>query len=305
VTDVSVWPQGLITALVTPLKDDELDLETVGVLVEAQVQAGVKGVVVCGGTGEYGALTLDERERLAEEVTRVADGRVRVLVQTGTLATRDGLRLVEHAGRIGADGLLVASPFGEPINWRERLGFYREVDRTTELPIMIYNTPPSGLLTVDQIIALAELENVAAIKDSSGDMVLLGDLVDLGELAVYVGMDSLVAPAVMSGADGALVGVSNFVAPELVWVIEQLRQGSGVLGESTPWWPAMRRLLRFMESSSNYIALVKRGCALRGLDVGTVRKPYLLPDADETDKLKELLSALERALPVGEVTERA
>ena len=294
------WPHGLITALVTPMKDDAPDLESLRALVEQQIEAGVAGVVVCGGTGEYGALSLDERETLADEVTRTADGRLLVLVQTGTLATRDTLRLVEHAAQVGADGLLVASPFGEPINWRERLFFYRQVDASTQLPIMIYNTPPSGLLTFEQIVALAELDQVTAIKDSSGDMVQLGDVLDWARngrgLGVYVGWDSLFAPAVMAGANGALVGVGNFIAAELVWAMERLRQGSGLLGDAAQWWAPLRRLLRQMESSANYVGLVKRGCGLRGLDVGTVRRPYLMPPEDEADRLDELLGLLDQAL---------
>jgi 4-hydroxy-tetrahydrodipicolinate synthase len=290
------WPVGLITALVTPMKDDEPDLEAMSVLVEQQIAAGARGVVVCGGTGEYGALSLEERERLAEAVTLVADGRLLVLVQTGTLATRDALRLIDHAGRVGADGLLVASPFGEPINWRERRAFYEEVDAATELPIMIYNTPPSGLLSFAQIVELAELEHVTAIKDSSGDMVALGDMLSWGELAVYVGWDCLLGPAVVSGANGALVGVGNFIASELSWAIEQLAQGSGLTGDAAAWWQPVRKVLRLMESSTNYVGLVKRGCALRGLDVGAVRAPYLMPPEGEAERLAELLSSLDRAL---------
>ena len=165
---------------------------------------------------------------------------------------------------------------------------------------MIYNTPPSGLLSFEQIVDLAELEHVTAIKDSSGDMVQLGDLLDWtrdgGGLGIYVGWDSLLAPAVMSGANGALVGVGNFIAPELVWVIEQLRQGSGLVGDAAAWWTPLRGLLRLMESSTNYVGLVKQGCALRGLDVGIVRAPYLMPPDGEAERLADLLVSLDRAL---------
>lgn len=286
------WPPGLMTALVTPLREDALDVPALGSLLEAQVAAGVSGLVVGGGTGEYGALDLAERRRLAEAAIDCIAGRIPVVIHTGALSTRDAVALSRHAEEAGATAILVASPFGEPINWRERFTFYEQLSTQVALPTMIYNTPPSGLLTLEQIIELAELPNVSAVKDSSGSSELLGDLVAWAagrDFGVYVGSDSMLYDAVAGGARGAVFGAANVIPGPLAAVATSVRE-DGPGHESRALWSHIRPLLRFMEASPNYMALCKAGLALQGLPVGDVRAPYLMPDEAE---VKELGSRLE------------
>ena len=185
----------------------------------------------------------------------------------------------------------MASPFGEPINWRERLLFYEQVDAAVTLPIMIYNTPASGLLSLAQIQELAELSSVNAIKDSSGDHALMGDLLEWSATAdfdFYVGIDSLLYDAIGAGAPGAVVGAASFAPEPLVEILESLGRDGPTAG-SLELWRRLRPLLRFMERSPNYVAMCKAGCQLRGLDVGDVRLPFLMPPAEELDALARLV----------------
>ena len=290
------WPEGLLTPLLTPFKDDEVDFAAFEALLARQLNAGVAGVVVGGGSGEHGALTIDERRQLAAAAVAGLAERVPVIVQAGTLATRDALTLARHAEEVGAAGLLVASPFGEPISWKERRRFYADVADATALPIMLYNTPPAGIMTLPEVQELAALPTVSAIKDSSGDLTLFGDLVSTADatgLAVYVGVDSLVPTAIGLGGRGALVGSANVVPEALLRVIALARAADA--GQLAALWPALRSLLRFLEGSSNYVALCKAGLALRGLDVGGVRPPYQMPEDAETRTLRGLLAGVEKA----------
>lgn len=285
------WPRGVITALVTPLQGDELDLGVLETLIDGQVAAGVSGVLVCGGTGEFGALSLAERRALAEHAVRFAAGRVPIFVQVGALATRDAVELGVHAQSVGAAGLLVASPFGEVLNWRERAAFFVDVNASVDVPIMLYNTPMSPMMTVEQIASLMELSRVSAIKESCGDSIFIEDLLELGspgDLSVYVGRESLMADCLLAGAQGALLGVGNFLAQTLVPLAEAFAAGQVRTG-AVERWPEVRRLLRFIEESSNYISLVKAGCRLVGIDAGDVRAPYLMPTAEEVSAFRELL----------------
>lgn len=286
------WPSGLLTALVTPLTEGSVDLGALRHLLDSQLESGVTGVVVGGGTGEFGSLSLEERRTLAEAVIDHVDRRLTVVVQTGCLATRDVLELSRHAEGSGADGLLIASPFGEAITWQERQRFYETVSESVSTPIMIYNTPPSGILTLPQIQALAGLDHISAIKDSSGDHELLGDIVAWASeagVAVYVGKDTLVYDGVVAGAQGAVLGVANFVAEPLAALLSGL-QTEGPSAATLAAWRSLRPILRFLEDSSNYVALCKVGCRLRGLDVGDVRAPYLMPDADEVRDFEHLVA---------------
>jgi 4-hydroxy-tetrahydrodipicolinate synthase len=291
------WPKGLLTALVTPLRDDALNIDALAQLVELQIHAGVSGLVVGGGTGEFGTLSLSERRQLAEELIRLVAGRVPVMVQTGALATRDAIALSQHAQEAGAFGLLLASPFGEPINWRERFTYYEQVNASVDLPIMVYNTPPAGVLTFNEIQQLATLSNVSAIKDTSGDPGLLGDLLTTPgqDLQVYVGMDTLLFDAISSGASGAIFGAPNFIPDVLTRMIELVRTSQGE-AKTTELWRELRSFLRFMEISPNYMSLCKAGCALEGIDVGDVRPPYLKTSEAEKEELAQRLSKLRATL---------
>ena len=290
----SPWPKGLVTAILTPLRDDEVDVPALEKLVEHQIAAGATGLVVTGGTGEYGALSIEERQQMFREVVRIARGRVVVVAQTGCLATRDAIRLSQIAEQAGATGLLVASPFGEPISWRERVNFYKQLDAAVSVPIMLYNTPPSGLMTFAQIAELAELKNVSGVKDSSGDPIMMGDLLAWAkplDFAVYVGMDCFLYEAILGGATGAVFGAANIIPERLVAVIAGL-QRNGSSPALLEDWRKVRPFLRFVEGARNYVGLCKAGCKLRGLDLGVVRAPYMMPEAGEVSAMNTWLEKL-------------
>ena len=289
------WPKGLVTALVTPMKDDAIDVDATHQLIERQVQAGASGVVVAGGTGEHGVLTIDEREELTQAVAEAANGRLPFIVQTGALATRDAVKLSQDAQKIGAAGLLVPAPYGEAVNWREKKAYYEEVNDSVSIPIMLYNTSTSGLMSLEQVEELAQLSNVSAIKQSSGDATALGDLVTWSQpqdFAVYTGWDDQTAPAVIGGAHGALLGAGNVVPELIVEVLDHCYRRQLDAGFEAAW-RRLRRFLRFIGTSENYVSVVKLATTLSGVDVGDVRRPYLMPEQTEREALLEELRQLD------------
>jgi 4-hydroxy-tetrahydrodipicolinate synthase len=301
----SPWPAGLLTALVTPLLDDEIGLAALKPLVDRQIEAGVAGLVVAGGTGEFGALTVQERQLLTTEAVAAIGGRVPVVVQTGALTTRDVVTLSRHAQEAGATNLMVASPFGETINWAERTRFYETVSAAVSIPIMVYNTPSAGLLTLARIQELCELPNITAVKDSSGSPELMGDLVEWAAgsgAAVYVGLDSLMYDAFGVGARGAVFGAANVIPEPLVAVARSL-QANGQNEQARALWKHIRTFLRFMEVSPNYMSLCKSGLNLQGLLVGEVRAPYLMSGEDEVKELARRLGELREAFSASPLSE--
>jgi len=292
------WSRGLITALVTPMKGDGIDGAATKELIERQVRAGVGGVVVAGGTGEHGALSLDERADLTRVVADATNGRLPFIVQTGALTTRDAVKLSQDAQEIGAAGLLVPAPYGEAVNWREKQAYYETINDSVSLPIMLYNTATAGLMALEQIAQLAELSNVSAIKQSSGDATALGDIVTWSrtrDFAVYTGWDDQLAPAVLAGAHGALLGAGN-VVPELIVQVLDLCYRRQLDSEFEEAWGRLRRFLRFLGTSENYVSVVKLAIQLRGLDVGDVRRPYLMPQKDEREALIAELRLIDAVL---------
>ena len=303
---MSTWPTGLLTALVTPLRDDALDLDGLSRLIEHQIDAGTVGLVVGGGTGEYGTLSVTERKLLAEESVSLTAGRIPVVVQTGTLSTRDAVELSVHAQKAGADALLVASPFGETISWRERVHFYDVLTREVAIPVMVYNTPPSGLLTFDQIRELAELPQISAVKDSSGSPELMGDLIAWAPpgFGVYIGLDSLLYDAVAAGATGAVFGTANLIPGPLAAIVTSLREHGPTRESRELWTGHVRPFLRLLEQSPNYVAACKAGLAHLGLPAGQAREPSLMPDQDEVDAIAQGLDAVIAAYVASPVSTR-
>jgi 4-hydroxy-tetrahydrodipicolinate synthase len=291
---VAAWPQGLVTALLTPLKDDEVDLVAFKTLIDYQIANGATGLVVSGGTGEYSALSFEERSLLFSSALEFAAGRVPVIAATGCLTTKEAIRLSQDAQGSGVAGLLLASPYAEGLNWEERFAFYTTLNANLSIPIMIYNTPSSGLLTFEQVRQLSTLSNVTAVKDSSGDPELMGDLLAWGktiDFGVYVGKDSFLYEAISTGATGAVFGTANFVPAELSDFIAGL-QANGPTPEAFGAWHKLRPLLRLMEHSANYVGLCKQGCLMRGIDVGDVRRPYMMPPKAEFAQLEKCLADL-------------
>lgn len=288
------WPTGLVTALVTPMSGDGIDSAATRQLIERQVRAGVGGVLVAGGTGEHGVLTLAERAQLTRDVAEALDGRLPFIVQSGALATRDAVKLSQDAQAIGAAGVLLPAPFGEAVNWREKRAFYEDVNGSVELPIMLYNTATAGLMGMEQIAELAQLSNISAIKHSSSDATLLGDLVAwsrTADFAVYTGWDDQLAPAVLAGAHGALLGAGN-VVPELIVEVMNLCYSRKLDDDFDAAWGRLRPFLRFIGESENYVSVVKLAVRLLGLDVGDVRRPYLMPQDSERAALEAVLRTL-------------
>jgi 4-hydroxy-tetrahydrodipicolinate synthase len=160
---------------------------------------------------------------------------------------------------------------------------------------MLYNTATAGLLGIEQIQQLAELSNVSAVKQSSGDGTLLGDILSwsqANDFAVYIGWDDLTLPGVMAGARGALLGAGN-VVPELIVKVLRLGEGKHLTPELVQAWGQLRGFLRFIGNSENYVSVVKLGTQLRGIPVGDVRAPYLMPQAAERAALMQVLNGLE------------
>jgi 4-hydroxy-tetrahydrodipicolinate synthase len=292
------WPSGLVTAMVTPMKDEGIDRVATQRLIERQVEAGVGGVLVAGGTGEHGALTVAERTELVAVVAESSNGRLPFIVQTGALTTRDAVKLSQDAQAIGAAGLLVAAPFGEPLNWREKRAFFEAVNAAVSLPIMLYNTSTAGLMGMQHIEELAALSNVSAIKQSSSDATLLGDMLvwsKTQDFAVYTGWDDLVVPAALAGAHGALLGAGN-VVPELIVQVWNLCARRELSPGLDALWSRLRPFLRLIGESENYVSIVKAGAQLRGLEVGDVRAPYLMPRNEERQALADMLTGLSDVL---------
>lgn len=164
--------KGVITALITPLRDGNVDEDAFVGLLERQIAAGVHGVVPMGTTGESATLSAEEHKRVVELCVKTAAGRVRVIAGAGASATDKAIDLARHAKSVGADGALVVTPYYNRPSQAGMVAHFRAVADAVQLPILLYNVPGrTGVdLSDDSVIALSEHPNIVGIKDATGDL---------------------------------------------------------------------------------------------------------------------------------------
>ena len=209
--------EGILTALVTPFRNGEVDEEALRALVERQAKAGVDGVVPCGSTGESATLSHAEHRRVVEQVVEAAAGRIAVVAGTGSNSTLEAIELTRHARDAGADGALLLSPY---YNKPTQEGIYRHyaaVAEATSFPLVIYNIPgrTASNITPETLGRLAEIDCIVGVKESSGDLDQVAHAVALcpDDFAVLSGDDALTLPLLSVGGKGVISTTAN-VVPE-------------------------------------------------------------------------------------------
>jgi len=163
---------GSMPALVTPFRNGELDLDTLKKLVEWHIGEGSKGLVPVGTTGESPTLSHDEHERVVEEVVKAAAGRVPVIAGAGSNNTLESMRLVQHAEKVGADAVLVVTPYYNKPTQRGLIAHFTAIHDCCNLPIIIYNIPPRSVIdmTPETMGKLAKLPRIVGVKDATADI---------------------------------------------------------------------------------------------------------------------------------------
>jgi 4-hydroxy-tetrahydrodipicolinate synthase len=162
--------KGSIPALVTPFKHGALDLDTLKSLVEWHIDQGSTGLVPVGTTGESPTLSHEEHETVVEEVVRAARGRVPVIAGAGSNNTVEGIRLIRHAERVGADAALVVTPYYNKPTQAGLIAHYTALHDCCTLPIIIYNIPGRSVVDMspETMGALAQLPRIIGVKDATG-----------------------------------------------------------------------------------------------------------------------------------------
>lgn len=215
--------EGTYTALVTPFSADGIDYPALHRLIDAQIAAGVQGVVPCGSTGESATLSHEEHERvIAATVERVA-GRIKVIAGTGSNSTRESLRLTRWAKEHGADGALLIAPYYNKPTQDGLRAHYEAVAQGVDLPLIVYNIPGRSAVNIapETMAKLAEVPNIVGVKEASGSLDQVSRTVQLcgSKLTVLSGDDSLTLPIMSVGGRGVIAVISNLVPDRLVKLV--------------------------------------------------------------------------------------
>jgi 1-pyrroline dehydrogenase/4-hydroxy-tetrahydrodipicolinate synthase len=295
---MTVQLRGVLTALATPFTaDGSLDVARLRAVVDRSIDGGVHGVVACGSTGEFTALSSDERRLVVETVVDQAAGRVPVIAQTGATSTAEAIALSRHAQSVGADVIMPVAPYYEALSVEETLTYFRAVAGSVDIPVMLYNLPmATGVdLHPDTVGALArEVGNIRYIKNTTVDMAQSAQLIhNHGDvLSTFVGWDSLLLSALAEGAAGVMAGTANVVPSELVAVYDAVSAGD--LDGARKNWAQIYPLIEAIMAQP-FIAAVKAGMAAVGFPVGGPRPPFAPLDPAAAGRIAQLAKATTEA----------
>lgn len=275
--------RGSIHALVTPFHDDEsLNLDQMRVHTDRAVQAGADGVFCLGTNGEFFQQTEDERLAVLEAVVDATGGRVPVYGGAGAVGTKETVRIAQRMQASGADVLSVITPYFAAASQDELYRHFAVVADAVDIPVLIYNIPArtGNTITPATVARLAEIDNIAGVKDSSGnfDAILqIIELTDPDHFAVLAGTDSLVLPTLQAGGAGGITAVANVYPRTMVEIFQ--RWAAGDLDGARAAQASIRRL-RNLFTLGNPNTIVKAATNAAGEAVGPCRAPFnLLGDA--------------------------
>ena len=286
---------GVLTALATPFTPDgQIDESALRRLVDRSIDGGVDGVVACGSTGEFAAMSGAERRFVVETVIDQTANRAPVVAQTGAVSTAEAVELSRHAEAAGASVLMVVAPYYEPLSLDETVEYLRTVAAAVDLPIMLYNLPvATGVnLDPDTVGRLArEIDNIRYIKDTSADMAQAGQLIHRhGDvISTFVGWDSLLLAAITEGAAGVMAGTANVMPAQLVSIHRALIAGD--LNRARREWAQLYPLMDAIMSAP-FIPAIKTALNALGFPAGTPRKPLAELDAATAATISKLAAEL-------------
>lgn len=282
---------GLSVAIITPLKDDVLDVGRLREQVEFQIAAGTTCLVPAGTTGESPTLSHEEHERVISEVVQIAAGRCKVMAGTGSNSTAEALRLTRWAAKEGADASLQVAPY---YNKPTQQGFYEHFKAIAEdvsLPVCVYNIPGRTGKNIEPstIARLAEIPNITMVKEATGSLDQCSEILNTTDLTVLSGDDSLTLPMMSVGAEGVVSVAGNIVPADVIEMVNLASQGDFAAASKLhhKLFPLCRDMLGL---STNPIP-VKVAMRLLGRDAGELRLPMTQLTTDEESALIRTLTA--------------
>ena len=221
--------KGAMVAIVTPFKDGQLDEQTLRDLIDFQIENGTHGIIPCGTTGESPTLSFKEHERVVDITVEHVRKRVPVIAGSGSNNTAEAIRLTEHAKRAGADAALLISPY---YNKPTQEGLYRhfeKVAKTVDIPIILYNIPGRTAVNIepDTIARLAKIDNIVGVKEASGSMKQITDIITRcsDDFDVLSGEDYLTFPLLCVGGRGVISVTSNIVPRDMAQMCNVFFEG--------------------------------------------------------------------------------
>ena len=282
--------KGSIVAIITPFKDGKVDEEAYRELIEFQIANGTSAIVPCGTTGESATLNMEEHRRVIDIAVEAVHKRVPVIAGTGGNSTAEAIELTVHAKKAGADATLQVTPYYNKPTQEGLFQHFRAIAKGAPLPQVLYNVPgrTSVNMLPETVARLAEMPEVVAIKEASGNLGQMSEILRLAgdQITLLSGDDNLTLPILAIGGKGVVSVIANIVPRETAdmvqaWEDGQVETAREVFFRLLPMCQAM-----FFETNP---IPVKTAVALMGKAGGELRLPLAPMSSANLEKLKGVL----------------
>ncbi|MBN1521197.1 MAG: 4-hydroxy-tetrahydrodipicolinate synthase [Candidatus Aureabacteria bacterium] len=280
--------QGSMVAIVTPFKDGKVDEETLKNLIDRQIENGTKGIIPCGTTGESPTLTFDEHEKVIELTVKHVAGRIPVIAGAGSNSTHEALRLARHAKDVGADAILVITPYYNKPTQKGLYQHYKTIADNVNIPIVIYNVPGrTGVnIEAETVAELSKIKNIIGIKEASGSLDKVTDILSRCDITVLSGEDALNYLILANGGKGAISVTANVVPEKCSKLCDAALEGDFETAKKLHY--KLYSLNRAMFYETNPIP-VKTALFMMGLITMEIRSPLCQMQDSNRQKLESVL----------------
>ncbi|OIK15335.1 4-hydroxy-tetrahydrodipicolinate synthase [Bacillus sp. MUM 13] len=279
------------TAMVTPFdKNGNIDFNKTTKLVNYLIENGTDSLVICGTTGESPTLSSEEKIALLRHVAEIADKRVPVIMGTGSNNTYASIEFTKKAEQNGADAVMLVAPYYNRTNQEGLYQHFKAIADSTLLPVMIYNIPGRASVNIapETVIRLAEINNIVAVKEASGDLNAMTEIISgtSDDFSLYSGDDGLTIPVLSIGGAGIVSVASHIIGNEMQEMIEAYLSGN--IGEAAVMHQKLQPVMKGLFAAPSP-APVKTALQIKGMDVGSVRLPILPLTEQERAALNALI----------------
>jgi 4-hydroxy-tetrahydrodipicolinate synthase len=292
---------GAFTALVTPFKNGEVDVEALESLVEFQIEGGINGLVPCGTTGESPTLSEEEDRLVIETVVRVTNGRVPVVAGTGSNNTASAIKYTKMAEEVGADGSLQVAPYYNKPTQEGLFRHYAAIAENTSLPLVLYNIPGRTNVTIapETIAQLSEIPNIVGVKESTLSMNMVSDIRRLcgEEFDILSGDDPMTLPLMALGGTGVVSVASNIAPGAVSDMVAAMNSGDLARGRELHY--RLLPLIRALSLETNPIP-IKAAASLLGLCSDELRLPLVPMSGENLRNLQTVMEGSAALLPTHE-----
>ena len=286
--------KGVIPAVLSVFdKYENLDEQSTRAFIRHLMSYEIGGLYLTGSTGEAFLMNSEERKRQVEIVMDEVGGTLPVVVHVGAISTKESVALAEHAQKVGATGISSVPPFYFKFNDEQIFGYYRDIAGSTDLPMIVYNIPLAGMMTVDMISRLSEIENVKGVKYTGTALYEVTQIRDTCKpgFRIYGGCDELGSSNIALGVDGIIGSFYNCI-PDLYLKIWEAVKRSDIETATALQRKAVHIIMTGVKSGS-MMACLKLWLRRAGIPAGYARRPFTNFTDEEQESLVQALVQLD------------